>query len=55
LYGYGFPAGKGGPVYEARQRGFEAIRGALQRFEKDDADFGETYWAPSQALARLFD
>ena len=31
LYGYGFPAGKGGPVYEARQRGFEAIKEALQR------------------------
>lgn len=55
LYGYGFPADNGGPVYEARLRGFEAITEALQRFQKDDGDFAETYWAPSPALARLFD
>lgn len=55
LYGYGFPSAKGGPVYEARQRGLESIEEGLQRFQQGNADFGEYYWAPSPAIARLFD
>ena len=55
LYGYGFPAAKGGPVFEARQRGLDAVLAALKRYQAADAEFGDDYWAPSPALAGLFE
>ncbi|HVN43221.1 MAG TPA: 3-hydroxyacyl-CoA dehydrogenase family protein, partial [Steroidobacteraceae bacterium] len=54
IYGYGFPAAKGGPVYVARQMGFEKVRAALLAYQKADAKYGERYWAPSPALEQLF-
>jgi len=54
IYGYGFPAAKGGPVYMARQMGYEKVREALLAFQKADAKYGERYWAPSPALEQLF-
>jgi len=54
IYGYGFPAAKGGPVYMARQMGYENVRDALLAFQKADPRYGERYWAPSPALEQLF-
>ena len=54
IYGYGFPAAKGGPVYQARAMGLEKVRGALEALRAADPAFGDAYWAPSPALAKLF-
>jgi 3-hydroxyacyl-CoA dehydrogenase len=54
IYGYGFPAAKGGPVFMARQMGYEKVRDALLAYQKADPKYGERYWAPSPALERLF-
>lgn len=54
IYGYGFPAAKGGPVYQARQMGFEKVRDTLLTYQQADEKFGKTYWAPSPALEKLF-
>jgi len=54
IYGYGFPAAKGGPVFQARAMGFEAVRSALLAHQKADPNFGAAYWAPSPALDQLF-
>jgi 3-hydroxyacyl-CoA dehydrogenase len=54
-YGYGFPGAKGGPVFQARQMGLDAVRAALQAHEAADPHFGAVYWRPSPALPRLFD
>lgn len=53
IYGYGFPAAKGGPVYMARQMGYEKVRAALLACQQADARFGAVYWAPSPALEQL--
>jgi 3-hydroxyacyl-CoA dehydrogenase len=54
IYGYGFPAAKGGPVYLARQWGYDKVQAALRAQEAADPRFGAAYWAPSPALQRLF-
>jgi 3-hydroxyacyl-CoA dehydrogenase len=54
IYGYGFPAAKGGPVYVARQMGYEKVRDAMLAFQKADRKYGATYWTPSPALEKLF-
>lgn len=54
IYGYGFPAAKGGPVYQARSMGLEKVRAALEALRAADPRFGDTYWAPSPALPKLF-
>ncbi|NNM61005.1 MAG: hypothetical protein HKM03_02450 [Steroidobacteraceae bacterium] len=53
VYGYGFPTGKGGPVYLARQLGVQAVRRELESRREADPTFGNTYWAPSRALDLL--
>ena len=53
-FGYGFPAARGGPVYQARLMGFDKVRGALLAHQNADQQFGQTYWAPSPALQQLF-
>lgn len=54
IYGYGFPAAKGGPVYQARAMGLETVRSALEALRAADPRFGDTYWSPSPALPQLF-
>ena len=54
LYGYGFPAAKGGPVYLARQWGFDKVHAALRAQAAADPRYGAAYWAPSPALPQLF-
>ena len=54
IYGYGFPAAKGGPVHLARQWGLEKVQAALRAHELADPRFGSAYWAPSPALHTLF-
>ncbi len=54
IYGYGYPMAKGGPVFQARAQGFEAIRDALLGYQQKDPEFGEAYWAPAPALKKLF-
>ena len=53
-YGYGFPAARGGPVYQARLMGLEKVRSALLAYQKADPQFGQTYWAPAPKLEQLF-
>lgn len=55
VQGYGFPASKGGPVYQARLMGLDTVRRALDALRAADPVFGDAYWAPSPALPRLFD
>jgi 3-hydroxyacyl-CoA dehydrogenase len=54
IFGYGFPAAKGGPVYQANQMGLEQVRAALNAYREADPRFGEKYWSPSPALEKLF-
>lgn len=54
IYGYGFPAAKGGPVYQARLMGLDAVRNELLALQRADVRYGSTYWAPSTALPQLF-
>ena len=54
IYGYGFPFTKGGPVYQARQMGYEQVRAALNAYKEADEKFGEIYWTPSPSLEKLF-
>jgi 3-hydroxyacyl-CoA dehydrogenase len=52
LYGYGFPAYRGGPMHYANELGLVNVVQAIQRFAKnplDDAGF----WTPAPLLARL--
>lgn len=54
IYGYGFPAAKGGPVYQARQLGYDQVRSKLNAYKDANPIFGEEYWSPSPALQKLF-
>jgi 3-hydroxyacyl-CoA dehydrogenase len=54
IYGYGFPAAKGGPVYQANLDGFEKVHASLVAYQEKDAKFGDAYWSPSPALKKLF-
>ena len=54
IYGYGFPAAKGGPVYQARLMGLDKIRSTLESFRSTDPKFGDAYWTPAPSLPRLF-
>ena len=54
IYGYGFPAAKGGPVFLARQMGLATIQEKLEKYRQADAKYGGDYWAPSPALPKLF-
>ena len=54
VYGYGFPAAKGGPVYLARQLGLDAVRQGIAAQRRADPQFGDRYWAPSAPLELLF-
>jgi 3-hydroxyacyl-CoA dehydrogenase len=53
-YGYGFPAARGGPVYQAQLMGLEKVRSTLLAYQKADPQFGQTYWAPAPKLEQLF-
>jgi 3-hydroxyacyl-CoA dehydrogenase len=48
--GYGWPVYRGGPMYEAEQRGLGSVVAALERFQAQD---GDDYWKPAALLTRL--
>lgn len=52
LYGYGFPAERGGPMKYAAEVGLSYICERLEQFEKDDP-FGHLYWKPAKLLKQL--
>ena len=54
VYGYGFPAAKGGPVYLARQLGLPAVRDGIAARRRADPAFADRYWAPNPSLDLLF-
>ena len=54
LYGYGFPAAKGGPIYLARQLGLDAVRQGIDARRRADPGFGDRYWTPNASLELLF-
>jgi 3-hydroxyacyl-CoA dehydrogenase len=48
--GYGWPVYRGGPMYEAEQRGLGNVVAALERFQTQD---GDDHWKPARLLTRL--
>ena len=50
IFGYGFPAYRGGPMFWADQLGLETI---LKAVEKYHSDIGGDQWKPSALLKRL--
>lgn len=50
VYGYAFPAAKGGPMFHADEIGLSTVYEGILRF---GLELGETYWQPSPLLAQL--
>jgi 3-hydroxyacyl-CoA dehydrogenase len=50
LYGYGFPAWRGGPLYYADAVGLERV---LERIREFGARFGGESWTPAPLLEQL--
>jgi 3-hydroxyacyl-CoA dehydrogenase len=50
IYGYGFPAYRGGPMFWADEVGLDKIRDAIARYGKS---VGAEYWTPAPLLERL--
>ena len=53
VYGYGFPAAKGGPIYLARQLGLQAVREGIASRRLADPRFGDRYWPANASLEQL--
>jgi 3-hydroxyacyl-CoA dehydrogenase len=51
LAGYGFPASRGGPLFDARRRGLTEVVERLQHFARAKGDH-HGYWRVGSALAR---
>lgn len=52
IYGYGFPAGRGGPMYYAGGVGLDVIGQKIEEYRQKDP-FGALYWKASDYLLRL--
>ncbi|MBU3739506.1 MAG: 3-hydroxyacyl-CoA dehydrogenase [Rhodoferax sp.] len=52
LYGYGFPAHRGGPMNHANQIGLFNVVQAMRRFARNPLD-DAAFWTPAPLLARL--
>lgn len=50
VYGYAFPAAKGGPMFHADELGLKTVHEGILRFARE---LGETYWQPAPLLAQL--
>ncbi|MBW4935270.1 3-hydroxyacyl-CoA dehydrogenase NAD-binding domain-containing protein [Marinobacter sp. F4206] len=50
IYGYGFPAYRGGPMFWADQLGLDTILGAVEKYYDD---LGGDQWQPSELLKKL--
>ncbi len=50
VYGYAFPAAKGGPMFHADEIGLGTVYEGIQRFGRE---LGATYWQPAPLLAQL--
>ncbi len=50
VYGYAFPAAKGGPMFHADEIGLSTVYEGILRFGRE---LGETYWQPAPLLAQL--
>ncbi len=50
VYGYAFPAAKGGPMFHADEIGLSTVYEGILRF---GLELGETYWQPAPLLAQL--
>jgi len=50
LYGYGFPAWRGGPMFYA---GTVGLKNVLRRIEEFGERHGRAFWSPAPLLARL--
>ena len=50
IYGYGFPAYRGGPMFWADQIGLDKILDAVKKYQKE---VGGTQWEPSPLLEKL--
>ena len=49
VYGYGFPAWRGGPMWWADSRGLDKVLARIREFEKAQGEF----WKPAPLLVRL--
>ena len=52
IFGYGFPAHRGGPLQYADEVGLFNVAQAMKRFAKNPLDDGK-FWEPAPLLARL--
>jgi 3-hydroxyacyl-CoA dehydrogenase len=50
VYGYAFPAAKGGPMFHADEIGLQKVYEGILRFGRE---LGATYWTPAPLLERL--
>ncbi|MCB1664701.1 MAG: enoyl-CoA hydratase/isomerase family protein [Pseudomonadales bacterium] len=50
LYGYAFPASRGGPMFYADEVGLKTVCDTIERFARE---LGPDYWQPAPLLARL--
>ena len=50
LYGYGFPAWRGGPMFYAQQTGLAEVLRAIEAFRER---LGAEFWTPAALLQRL--
>jgi 3-hydroxyacyl-CoA dehydrogenase len=50
VYGYGFPAYRGGPMFYADEIGLKTVYDALLKYQRQ---VGEEYWKPAPLLERL--
>jgi 3-hydroxyacyl-CoA dehydrogenase len=49
LTGYGFPVGRGGPMFHAQQAGLDGVVAAMQRFA-DNPHADPAFWEPARLL-----
>jgi len=53
VYGYGFPAWRGGPLWYAEEIGLDKLLAVMNRYRKDLGDYGEMWFKPAALLERL--
>ena len=51
--GYGFPRGRGGPMFHAETIGLETLNQGLRKYRVALGEYGRMHWQPSTLLERL--
>jgi 3-hydroxyacyl-CoA dehydrogenase len=53
INGYGFPAGRGGPMYYAEQLGLNSVLARIQHYRDTLGDYGAMWFTPAPLLEDL--